>query len=308
MIDSYYKFSQFLKERYGEKVWKISIDAGFTCPHWDKETGKEGCVFCRNDSFSDLQSKYNVSIEEQVASGILAAREKYNVRKFIVYFQASTNTFAPVSVLQDYFERAISFDGVVGLSVSTRPDCLPPRVLELVDKLTKKTDVWIELGLQSVHEKTLKLLNRGHTFEDYQNAVAALKNLPVRICTHLMIGLPGEDRQDLLVTAKEIADSGIHEVKLHPLLVLDDTPLAEMFRKGEFRSLQLDEYASLVCDFLEYLPPSMVIQRLTAEAPEHMLLAPRWSLNKLNVIKRIEQEFKRRGTRQGQHHSPNSSH
>jgi len=299
MTSPYYKFSQYLKERYGEKVWKVSIDAGFICPNWDRVTGKEGCIFCRNDSFSELQSNRNISIDEQIENGIRLARGKYHIRKFIVYFQASTNTFAPISVLRDYFYRSIRFDGVVGLSISTRPDCLPPAVLKLIEELTEHVDVWVELGLQSRHNRTLELLNRRHTFEDYQKAVSKLKDLPVRICTHLMVGLPGEDRNDLLVTAEEIAHSGIHEIKLHPLLVLEETPLAEMFKRGEFSSLELDEYASLVCDVLERMPPSMVIQRLTAEAPEFMLLAPRWSLNKLQVLNRIEKEFRQRDTWQG---------
>ncbi len=304
MAQYYYKFSQFLKERYGEKVWKVSVDAGFSCPNRDAHTGAGGCIFCRLDSFSKMQSWQNIGVSQQIDDGIRLGREKLGSQKFIVYFQASTNTFAPIDSLRQYFTEAIAFPGVVGLSISTRPDCLSKAVLALIEELAQKVDVWVELGLQSIHDRTLKLLNRGHTYRDYLAAIESLKPLPVRICTHIMLGLPGETQEDAMMTAKEIAVSGTHEVKLHPLLVLKETALADMFHAGQFKALELAEYVSCASDFLERLPPDMVIQRLTAEAPQDILLAPQWAMKKAMVLNKIEKEFERRNSRQGILYSP----
>ncbi len=302
----YYSFSRFLKERYAEKVWKISVDAGFSCPNRDGHKGSMGCIFCRVDSFSKMESLQNIDVITQVRNGIENGKKKLGIKKYIVYFQASTNTYAPVPLLKKHFEEAISFPEVVGISIATRPDCLPDKVIELIEQLSLKLDVWVELGLQSSHDKTLKLLNRGHTFHDYLKAVEKLACLPVRLCTHIMLGLPGENRAMVQQTAERIATLPTHEVKLHPLLVLKDTPLAELFQAKEFVEIELREYAELVCDFIERMPPTMVIQRLTAEAPAHMLIAPLWALNKHIVRKTIEQEFMRRNSYQGIHYSQNN--
>ena len=299
----YYKFSKYLKQRFGEKVWKISVDAGFSCPNKDTN-GEGGCIFCRLDSFSHLQSQQSISVREQIEAGLKTGRERFGINKFIVYFQASTNTFAPLGVLRELFFDAISYEGVVGLSISTRPDCLPSGVLALLEELSQKTALWVELGLQSIHDRTLQALKRGHSFADFEMAVDKLKKLPLRICTHIMLGLPGESREDVLQTAAVMAHCGTHEVKLHPLLVLEETPLAEMYRSDEFRALELDEYISLACDFIERMPPDLVMQRLTAEAPAEMLIAPRWALNKMKVLNGIERELERRGTRQGEKFIP----
>lgn len=296
MSGYYFKFSDFLKQRYGQKVWKISIDAGFSCPH--KAEG--GCIFCRNDSFSKLQSLQNLDINTQIQHGLKFGKEKMGIDQFIVYFQSSTNTFAPVSVLREYFYQAISFKNVVGLSIATRPDCISDSVLNLLDELSGKIDLWIELGLQSIHDRTLQLLNRGHNFKDYAQAVIDLLSVKVRICTHIMIGLPEETRSELLQTAQVIAHNSTHEVKLHPLLILRDTPLERIYQDDRFSTLELDDYIQYVCDFLERLPPGMVIQRLTAEAPKEQLLAPFWTLNKLAVLRGINEEFEKRKTKQGE--------
>ncbi len=299
MNDRYYKFSRFLKEKYGEKVRKISIDAGFSCPNKDPLTGEGGCIFCRNDSFSHMQSVQNIGTNEQIEKGIQSAKQKNGINKYIIYFQSSTNTFAPVDVLRRYFMESIAFEGVVGLSIATRPDCLPDNVIELLDELSRKTDLWLELGLQSSFDTTLKTINRGHTFQDYLNAVQKLSVLKLRICTHIMIGLPGESRRHVIETADKIALTGTQEVKIHPLLILKGTLLGESFLKGEIKELKLNEYVQLVCDFLERVPPTMVVQRLTAETPPDMLLAPGWIKNKMAVLRYIEQELKSRKSFQG---------
>jgi len=298
MTEYYYTFSTYLKEKYGEKVRKISLDAGFSCPNCDPD-GREGCIYCRNDSFSRQASLLNKSISEQMAEGIKYASGRLNINMYVAYFQASSNTFAPVSLLKKYYEEAIAFDNVVGISIATRPDCLPPKVLDLIQQLTQRIDVWIELGLQSAHNKTLALINRGHTVEEYLAAVKKLQKLNVRICTHLMLGLPGEGPPEVNQTAEQLALSGIDEVKLHPVLILRNTKLESLYQQKTFQALSLREYATMAVDVIERLPARMVIQRLTAEAPESMLVAPAWSHKKSAVINAIKNEFKDRNSYQG---------
>jgi len=243
------------------------------------------------------------SISEQMQKGIKSA-ESRNISKFIAYFQSSTNTFAPVPILQKLYKEALQFNGGVGISIATRPDCLPEEVIELFKELADQVTVWVELGLQSANDKTLQLINRGHTFSDYLSAVEKLSRINVRICTHVMLGLPGETHDDILNTARQISHTSTHEVKIHPLLILKETKLESLYNDGQVHALQLGDYVKWVCDFLEILPPEMVIQRLTAEAPSELLIAPLWSRNKLGVLNAIENEFKKRGTRQGVKYQP----
>jgi radical SAM protein (TIGR01212 family) len=251
------------------------------------------------DSFSRMQSCQDIDVATQIADGIQVGMERKGIHKFIVYFQSSTNTYAPVEILKELFENALTFPGVVGLSVSTRPDCLDQPVLSLLSDLSARTDLWVELGLQSMHDETLRLINRGHSFRDYTDAVASLSQMPLRICTHLMLGLPGETDEMMRQTALAMAQSPIHEIKLHPLLILQETRLAELFHQGLVQSLSLSAYASLVVDFIERMPQHMVMQRLTAEAPREMLLAPLWALDKHAVRRAIEAELVGRDTWQG---------
>jgi radical SAM protein (TIGR01212 family) len=297
--ERYRSFSRYLRERYGAKVWKIPVDAGFSCPNRDGTIGTGGCSYCRLESFSRLQSRLDIDVATQVETGIRAARQHQGVDKFIVYFQASSNTHAPVDVLRHLYGKAIDFAGVVGLDISTRPDCLSPEVLALLAEMARRTDLWVELGLQSIHDQTLQAIHRGHTYDDYLAAVTALQQLPLRICTHLILGLPGESVEMMHQTAAAIARSPIDEIKLHPLLVLKKTPLAGWYRSGRFKALALGEYAALAADFIERMPKERVIQRMTAEAPEAMLIAPRWVLDKHSVRRSIEEELIRRETWQG---------
>ena len=299
MTKYYQKFSDFLVQKYGQKVWKISLDAGLSCPNCDSD-GKEGCIFCRNDSFSPMGTSEYKSITRQMQGGIAFAQKRWGIKKYIAYFQSSTNTFAPVNELERLYHEAIAQKDVVAISIATRPDCLPPKVIDLIQSLTSKVDVWIELGLQSSFDDTLKIINRGHTFQDYKNAVEALKKINVRICTHIMIGLPGESRTHIKKTAQRISSNGTHEVKIHPLLILKGTPLESMHQQGRIAPLSMDEYVSLAVDFVEMLPPDMVIQRLTAESQKDLLIEPQWCTNKLRVLSAIDAEFEKRGSRQGE--------
>ena len=308
MASKYNKFSDYLKQQYGEKVWKIPVDAGFSCPNRDAITGNGGCIFCRIDSFSKAQSRLDIPVKEQILSGIDQARDKSGINKYLIYFQASTNTFAEPDELRRQFEEAIDHKGVVGLSIATRPDCLPAGVLELLKELTRKVDVWVELGLQSVHNETLRIINRGDTYESFLQAVEQLKEISVRICAHIILGLPNEGEKEIQETAFELSRLDIHEVKIHPLLILKGTPLENMYRELKIKELDIEDYIQWTCDFLEILPPNMVIQRLTAEAPKSMLIAPSWASNKLNTLNRIDRAFERRGSRQSEKYNSITLH
>ncbi|HNR67209.1 MAG TPA: TIGR01212 family radical SAM protein [bacterium] len=299
MADRYYKFSKFLHTRYGEKVWKICLDAGLSCPNRDPQTGSGGCIFCRVDSFNSLQFQQGVSVSKQIEMGVQVGHEKKGINKFIAYFQSSTNTFAPVPQLRELFYGAIAYPGIVGLAIATRPDCLPAGVVDLIAELAERIDVWVELGLQSANNRTLQRIGRGHSYEEYCRAVDKLAALPVRICTHIMLGLPEEGLDDTGYTAKKLADSPIHEVKIHPMLILRGTALESLYLHGEVKALQLNDYVRGACDFIQYLPGEMVIQRLTAEAPEHLLIAPQWAANKHQVLNSIEEELVKQDTWQG---------
>ncbi len=299
-MEKYYnKFSTFLKDTFQSKVWKISLDAGLSCPNRDPDTGKGGCIFCRMDSFSQMQSLQGQDIDEQIRQGRKTAFQRFGIEKYIVYFQSSTNTFAPLNTLRDLFFRAIRHPGVVGISIATRPDCLPVQIVDLLDELCRESMVWVELGLQSMHQETLSYLGRGHSFGDYKTAMSLLKPLPLRICTHLMVGLPGETTDHETETARMVADLGTDEVKIHPLLILKDTRVEQLYHTGKITSLSLEQYAQRVVNMVKVLPESIVIQRLTAEAPEEMLIQPRWALNKLNVLNAIHKEFAVSKTKQG---------
>lgn len=294
----YNTFSNYLLQRYGERVWKIPVDAGFTCPNRDGHRGRGGCIFCRVDSFSKMESRYDITVRRQIEAA-LERHQKNGITKYIVYFQASTNTYAPVPVLRALFEQSLQYDGVVGLSIATRPDCLSEEVVELLRELAGRTDLWVELGLQSTHEETLRHIHRGHTYADYLDAVACLRRLPLRLCCHLMLGLPGEGPDHILQTALRIAQSPIHEIKLHPMLVLQETELEQSYIKGEYQPLTMAEYIEQVIIFLEQLPPHMVVQRVTAEAPSSMLLAPAWAGQKSVVLQTLQKTLQERDTWQG---------
>ncbi|HNY91094.1 MAG TPA: TIGR01212 family radical SAM protein [bacterium] len=298
-IERYRSFSGYLRERYGGRVWKIPVDAGLSCPNRDGTISRGGCIYCRLESFSRMQSRLDIGLTEQIEAGIRNAQTRQGADKFIIYFQSSSNTRAPVEHLRALYERALSFPGVVGLDIATRPDLLGEEVLALLAGMAERTDLWIELGLQSSHDQTLRAINRGHTYGDYLTAIASLRALPLRICTHLILGLPGEDAAMMLATADAIAASPVHEIKLHPLLILTDTVLAEWHRQGQVRELAPAEYAALAADFIERMPEEMVMQRLTAEAPAEMLIAPRWALAKHKVRRAIEEELVRRDSWQG---------
>jgi radical SAM protein (TIGR01212 family) len=295
----YYPFGDYLKERFGCKVYKVTIDAGFTCPNRDGKVGDGGCSYCNNMGFSANSRREPAPIREQIEQGMIFMRDRYKAEKFIAYFQAYTSTYGPIDTLKEYYDTAIEFDDVVALSIGTRPDCVPEPVLDLIQSYRDTHEVWIEYGLQSIHDTTLSRVNRGHNYASFLDALERTRDRGFKICVHVILGLPGESHDDMMATARAVAGMGIDSLKVHLMHVLKDTPLEIELKEGRFTPLEFDEYARLVCDFLEYIPPDVSIQRLTADGPREILLAPKWATQKRKTIAAIEAEFKRRNSHQG---------
>lgn len=293
----YYDLKSFWRNLFGCNVHKLSIDAGFTCPNRDGRVAVGGCIYCDGRG-SKLRQKGEMP---SVASQIVSGKMYYSAAaaKFIAYFQTFTNTYAPVEKLREIYDEALAQEDVIGLSIGTRPDCLNQDVIELLKGYANKYHIWIELGLQSIHEKTLKLINRGHNYQQFLDAMKALDGTGVKICVHIIIGLPGESDEDVLATAKTLAALPIHGIKIHSMLALEGTALGEMYKKDEVKMITKEKYVSLVCDVLEILPPRIVIQRLTADGYRDIFLAPDWAKNKLDVLNSINKELERRDSYQG---------
>lgn len=295
----WYPFSRFLRERFGRPVYKIPLDAGFTCPNRDGRIGRGGCTFCYNPSFAPAAGS-GLTIYEQIARGKAALRRRTPRAGFLAYFQSHTNTYAPTTALRALFDAALADPDVVGLAVATRPDCVPDPVLDLLEGYARERHVWLELGLQSIRDRTLQLINRGHSAADFIDAVRRTRGRNIFVSAHVILGLPGEDREDFLATARALTDLGLDGVKIHHLQVIRRTPLAAAYARGEVRVLTLAEYIPLVCDFLEHLDPRMTIHRLFGEVLYgDLLIAPHWEKDKAAVLAAINAELARRGTRQG---------
>ncbi len=295
----YYDLKSFFINTFGCKVYKLPIDAGFTCPNRDGTAGKGGCIYC-DGRFSKLRQIGPLpSVTEQIETGKAFYREKRGAGKFIAYFQTGTNTYAPRDRLKILYDEALSADNVVGISVGTRPDCVPDDIIYLFEEYAKNYHVWLEYGLQSIHDRTLKLINRGHDAKTFLDAVERTANRGINICVHIIIGLPGETKQDIMQTAHTVASLPIQGIKIHLLLALRGTPLGTLYEKGAIGMITKDEYVSTVCDILEILPPEMVIQRLTADGYQDIYLAPDWGTNKMSVLNAIDRELEQRNSWQG---------
>ncbi|MDD2321424.1 MAG: TIGR01212 family radical SAM protein [Geobacteraceae bacterium] len=299
MDKRYNTYSEELNRVFGCRVHRISVDAGFTCPNRDGTVGTEGCIYCGGKGSGAHGIEAGVPVTEQIEAGKEVMTRKYKAKRFLAYFQAYSNTYAPVETLRQLYDEALAVDGVVGLIVGTRPDCLPPETVALLAEYARKTYFWLELGLQSPLDRTLDFLGRGHDFATFANAVRACKGVDIRVCAHVILGLPGETREEMLSTAGIVNGLGIDGVKIHLLHVMKETPLAELYHRGEVRMLDRDEYVGLVCDSLERLRPDISIQRLTGDGGHDHLIAPRWSLQKFEVLNAIDYELERRGSRQG---------
>ena len=299
----YRDFNTYLKESFGERVQKISLDAGLGCPNRDGTISRRGCIFCdRRGSGTGALINHGLSIAQQIAEAKGFIQKRYKAKRFIAYFQSFTNTYAPVSRLKGLYDEALAQKDMVGLSVATRPDCVDREILTLLSSYQTDHLVWLEYGLQSSHDKTLKLINRGHDVACFEQTVLMADEYSINICAHIIIGLPGEDREMILQTARFLSNLPIQGVKIHLLYVVKGTPLSEFYHKEGFRCLEREEYANLVVDFLELLPPDMVIQRLTGDPVKSELVAPLWAKEKQINLKLIQTILERRKTWQGKNY------
>ncbi|MGW8257823.1 MAG: TIGR01212 family radical SAM protein [Thermoguttaceae bacterium] len=295
----YYSLNFFYRKKFGAKARKISLDGGFGCPNRDGTLSRGGCKFCDPESFSPSRRLKLSSITAQLDEGIKRLSRRYAAKNFVAYFQPGTNTYAPVGRLKNVFEEALAYPQIVGLAIGTRPDCVADEVLDLLAELSRRTYLVLEYGLQSIHDRSLDWINRGHGFAAFEDAYRRSRQRQLNVGVHVILGLPGESREDMLATARELACREIHSIKLHNLYAVRNTPLAELVADDKVRLPKLSEYVSWVVDFIEQLPLDCVIDRLSGDAPADYLLGPKWSLDKSAILAAIEAEFRRRGTHQG---------
>jgi len=293
----YYSFNEYLKKRFGCKVRRISLNAGFPCPH--KGSGEEsGCIFCNESGFS-LNAGNTGTVETQLAEGIRKLREKYGPMEFIAYFQNATGTNAPLEELRKSYDAVRKFKEINSIYISTRPDCVDDGKLDLIAGYAGKYEVWLEYGVQTMHDRTLQTLNRRHTWADSVNAVKAAATRGIKVGAHIILGLPGETIADMVATAKAIAELPVSGVKLHVLHVLRDTKLEKLYASGDIKLMSRDEYIKSACSFMEYLDPGCVMLRVVSDAYSDFLVAPAWINDKTAVIDGIKREFEKRGTKEG---------
>ena len=296
---NYYSLDCWLKQTFHEKVYRISLNGGMTCPNRDGNLDTRGCIFCSRGGSGDFAGNAALSVHEQLLEGRSRLSQKTNCRRFIAYFQAYTNTYAPVSYLEQIFTEAIREPDVAVLSIASRPDCISPEILELLVSLNRIKPVWIELGLQTIHQRTARFIRRGFSLECYEACAKQLEQAGLTVISHVILGLPGETREDMLATVDYLGHSGIQGIKLQLLHVLKDTDLAVLYEKDPFPLFSLEEYCSLIVDCIERLPENMVIHRITGDGPRKLLIAPLWSTDKKRVLNRIQQMFRERNTWQG---------
>lgn len=295
----YHAYSFFLRRKFGARVQKVSVDAGFTCPNVDGTLAVGGCVFCDNRSFSPSRRVPRTVIRDQIDDGIRRLKRRYNVDRFLAYFQPATNTYAPVERLQPLYEQAIDHPDVVGMAIGTRPDCVRDDVLDLLEGIAQRTYLSVEYGLQTIHNRSLDWMNRQHHYDAFLDAVERSRGRGFEICAHVILGLPGESHEDMLATAKELARLRIDAVKLHNLYAVKNTPLGDSVLAGEVKLIELDEYIRTLVDFLELLPPECIVERVSGDAPPDYLIAPAWCLDKPGVRRALDAEFERRDSFQG---------
>jgi len=303
----YYAYGFHLREKFGSRVQKVSLDAGLTCPNVDGTVAVGGCVFCDNRSFSPSRRIPRGAIAAQLNEGIRRLQKRYKVEQFIAYFQPATNTYAPVEKLRPLYEEAIADPRVVGLAIGTRPDCVEDDVLDLIEELAERTYVSVEYGMQTMHDRSLKWMNRGCTHEAMVDAVARSCDRGFEICAHIILGLPGESTDEMLANAREVGRLDLDAVKIHNLYAVKNTPLADQVAAGEVTLMPRDEYVRTVVDFLELLPPTCIVERISGDAPADYFVGPSWCLDKPAVKLAIEAELAARKTHQGRLVAPEKS-
>lgn len=297
----YHSWNFALRQEFGEKIFKVPIDAGFDCPNRDGTVAKGGCTFCSVSGSGDMIVAPEAPLPEQFEKEIAMMHKKWpQVDKYIVYFQNFTNTHAPAAVIRERFEQVLTLPGVVGISIGTRPDCLPADVVDYLAELNQRFYLWVELGLQTTFETTSNAINRAHDYQTYLDGVASLRKHNIRVCTHLINGLPGETIEMMQENVRRtIQDSDIQGIKLHLLHLMRNTRMLRDYHEGRLQLMRRDTYVSLICDQLEMIPPEIIIHRLTGDAPWDSLVGPMWSLKKWEVLNEIDQEMLRRNSYQG---------
>lgn len=295
----YHTFNYFLRHHFGCKVAKVSLDAGFTCPNLDGTKGTGGCTYCSSRGSGDFAGDVHLPLDRQFEQVRQMMDHKWEDTLYIPYFQAHTNTYAPLPVLREKFEQALNFPNVTGLAIATRADCISDETADYLGELAQRTYLEVELGLQTIHDVTGQRINRCHSYADFLRGYQKLRDRGVQVCVHIIDGLPGEDHQMMLETARELSRLSLHSIKIHLLHVLKGTVMAEQLQRGEFRLLEREEYVNIVCDQLELLPPELIVQRVTGDGEKEALVGPMWSLKKLCVLNEIDKELVRRDSWQG---------
>ncbi|WP_018921794.1 TIGR01212 family radical SAM protein [Salsuginibacillus kocurii] len=301
----YHTLNHHFRAHFGEKVMKIPLDGGFDCPNRDGNVATGGCTFCSARGSGDFAGDRKDDLVTQFQQIKARSHKKWKSGKYIGYFQAFSNTYAPVETLREMYEVILEQEGVVGLSIATRPDCLPDDVIDYLAELNERTYLWVELGLQTVHERTANLINRAHDYECYVEGVNKLRAHGIRVCSHIINGLPLETNEMMIETVDELMKLDIQGIKIHLLHLMKQTPMVKQYEQGLVEFLSFEDYVSLVVDQIERIPPHVVIHRLTGDAPNEMLIGPMWSMNKFEVLTAIDRELERRESWQGKRYVAN---
>jgi radical SAM protein (TIGR01212 family) len=299
MMRRYNSFGQYMKDLYHAPVYKVNVDAGFTCPNRDGTVATGGCIYCNNDSFRPTACRRTVSIRDQIQKGIPYLRSRYGAEKFIVYFQPYTNTYAAVEILEQLYRQALDNPGVVGLAIGTRPDCIDKEKIELLETLARDRFVLVEYGLQSIYDKTLKFIKRGHDYSCFKNALALTAGGSIKVGAHIILGLPSETREEMLGMADELSHLPVEFLKIHQLQVVRETALADLYAANPFPTFSYKEYLAMLANFLERLAPGIILQRLFAAAPEEILVAPVWNKTRSEFLNDLDAFLEKRDSFQG---------
>lgn len=299
----YNSFGSYVRKRFGMPVHKVNIDAGFTCPNRDGTLGYSGCIYCNNDSFRPSSCKPTLSVKEQIENGIGYLKKRYRAEKFIAYFQPYSNTYAPAEELERLYKDALSEPSVIGLAIGTRPDCIDEEKIALLESLASKYFILVEYGLQSIYDRSLQFMNRGHDYRAFLKALEMTKDRGIETGAHVIVGFPTETRDEMLSMADEVSALPINFLKIHQLQIIKDTPLEVLYRQDPFHVFGYEEYLAFVVDFIERLSPHIVLQRLFATAPDDILIAPKWDKNKHEILRDIEALLNKRDTQQGKEFS-----
>jgi len=302
MVKRYNLYHDFLKEKYGCRVHKVSLDMGFTCPNRDGTVAQGGCIYCNNDSFVPPYARSRYKMDFQIKHGIEYLKNRFKAEKFIIYFQAYTSTYGDAKDLERMYKEALKYDGVIGLAVGTRSDCIDEEKIEIFEKLAKEYYVSIEYGIESIYDKTLEFMNRGHNYQSVLDAIKLSKNRGIHLGTHIIVGMPTETEEEMLAMADEVSTLGIDTFKIHNLHIIKNTQLARMYQEKPFNLFSYEEYLKFIVKFLERLSPDIMLERLFTDTPQDLLIAPKWIERHNEIIYGIRQEMERQDTWQGKYY------